>query len=278
VHETSQRLAQEVESIDYRIAWNVPGRAGRMPGMKIRFWPTVLILIVVAITLRLGFWQRDRAHQKEALNARIVAFENAPAQRVGVMPLPLKDIEFHRVLARGEFLPEKVVYLDNRPYNDQPGFYVVMPFKLDGGGYVLVNRGWLPRNLADRTGIESYETPKGEVDIEGIARANASQAFELGSGGSAARQKIRQNLDIAAYAGETGLPLQPFVIQQLNDTGDKLVRDWPAPTLGVERNYGYMFQWWGMAAAALGFGLYAARRAAKKNTDADDPDNRASHA
>ena len=44
--------------------------------MKIRLWPTVLILIVVAITLRLGFWQRDRAHQKEALNAQIVAFED----------------------------------------------------------------------------------------------------------------------------------------------------------------------------------------------------------
>ncbi|SAL21476.1 SURF1 family protein [Caballeronia telluris] len=246
--------------------------------MKIRFWPAFLILIVVAVTVKLGFWQRDRAHQKEALNARIVAFENAPAERVGVMPIPLKDIEFHRVLARGEFLPEQVVYLDNRPYNDQPGFYVVMPFKLDGGGYVLVNRGWLPRNLADRTGIEPYETPKGEVEIEGIARSNASQAFELGRGGSAARQKIRQNLDIAAYASETGLPLQPFVIQQLNNTGDKLVRDWPAPTLGVERNYGYMLQWWGMAAAAIGFGLYAARRAAKKSDSADEADNHASHA
>jgi surfeit locus 1 family protein len=32
----------------------------------------------------------------------------------------------------------------------------------------------------------------------------------------------------------------------------------------VERNYGYMFQWWGMAAAAVAFGLYAARRAARK--------------
>ena len=40
--------------------------------------------------------------------------------------------------------------------------------------------------------------------------------------------------------------------------------DWPAPTTGVERNYGYMFQWWGMAVAALAFGLYAARRAAKQ--------------
>ena len=35
------------------------------------------------------------------------------------------------------------------------------------------------------------------------------------------------------------------------------------PTSGVERNYGYMAQWWGIAAAAVVFGLYAARRAAK---------------
>jgi surfeit locus 1 family protein len=239
--------------------------------MKIRFWPALIILIVMAVTVRLGFWQRDRAHQKEALNAHIVAFESAPAQRVGATPIPLKDIEFHRVMARGTFMPDKVIYLDNRPYNDQPGFYVVMPFRLVGGGVVLVNRGWLPRNLSDRTGIEPYETPDHEIEIEGVARANASQAFELGHGGSAAGLRIRQNLDVATYAHETGLPLQPFVIQQQSDSGDKLVRDWPAPTLGVDTNYGYMFQWWGMAAAALGFGLYAARRAAKVATKKDSP-------
>jgi surfeit locus 1 family protein len=232
--------------------------------MKIRFWPALIILVVMAITVRLGFWQRDRAHQKEALNAQIVAFEQAPVQRVGAAPILLKDVNFHRVTARGTFMPDRVVYLDNRPYMDQPGFYVVMPLKLADGGVVLVNRGWLPRNLSDRTGIAPYDTPAGEVEIDGVARPNASLAFELGHGGSVAHEKIRQNLDVAAYAAETGLPLQPFVIQQQNDTRDKLVRDWPAPTLGVDTNYGYMLQWWGMAAAALGFGLYAARRAAKK--------------
>ncbi len=136
--------------------------------------------------------------------------------------------------ARGSFVADKVVYLDNRPYNDQPGFYVVMPFKLADGGYVLVNRGWLPRNMNNRETIAPYVTPQGEIEIEGIARADASRAFELGQGGSAAHQKIRQNLDTAAYAAETGLPLQSFVIQQLSDDGDKLVRDWPAPTSGVE--------------------------------------------
>ena len=232
--------------------------------MKIRFWPALIILIVMAVTIRLGFWQRDRAHQKEALNAQIVAFEHAPAQQVSATPMALNNINFHRVRARGTFMADKVVYLDNRPYMDQPGFYVVMPLKLADGGVVLVNRGWLPRNLSDRTGIAPYDTPKGEVEIEGVARPNASLAFELGQGGSAPHEKIRQNLDVTKYAAETGLPLQPFVIQQQNDTGDKLVRDWPAPTVGVDTNYGYMFQWWGMAAAALGFGLYAARRAARK--------------
>ncbi|HEY1996388.1 SURF1 family protein [Paraburkholderia sp.] len=232
--------------------------------MKIRWLPALLILIVVAVTVRLGFWQRDRAHQKEALQARITQFENAPPQPVGAAPLALQDIEFHRVSARGSFVPDKVVYLDNRPYNDQPGFYVVMPFKLADGGYVLVNRGWLPRNIADRTAIAPYVTPPGQIEIEGIARADATRAFELGQGGSAAHQLIRQNLDVTTYAEETGLPLQPFVIQQLSDDGDKLVRDWPVPITDVDRNYGYMFQWWGMAVAAVGFGLYAARRAAKK--------------
>ena len=233
--------------------------------MKIRLVPALLILLVMAVTIRLGFWQRDRAHRKEALQAQIERYEHAPAQSIGPQPVPPASIEYHRVRAVGRFMPEHVVYLDNRPYQDRPGFYVVMPLQLQGGGYVLVNRGWLPRNADVRTAIAPYATPSGDVTVEGIARANASRAFELGEGGSAAHQQIRQNLDVAEFARETGLALQPFVIDQTNAANDALVRDWPAPTMGVERNYGYMLQWWGMAAAALGFGLYAARRAAKKD-------------
>lgn len=231
--------------------------------MKFRLVPTLLILVAMGIAIRLGFWQLDRAHQKEAVEAHIARNERAPVRTVTAAPIALGAIEYHPVRARGRFMPEHVVYLDNRPYRDQPGFYVVMPLQLAGGGYVLVNRGWLPRNADVRTVIAPYATPLGDVWVEGIARADASRAFELGQGGSAPHQSIRQNLDVGAFAAETRLPLQPFVIQQTNGASDSLVRDWPAPTLGVERNYGYMLQWWGMAAAALVFGLYVARRAAK---------------
>lgn len=232
--------------------------------LKIRFWPALAVLIVVAITIRLGFWQRDRAHQKEALQAQISRYENTRPVALGAALVPLGAIEYHRVSMTGRFLPALSIYLDNRAYRDRPGFYVLMPLKLEAGGFVLVNRGWLPRNSADRTVIAPYGTPSGDVTLEGIARADPGRAFELGHGGSAPHQKIRQNLDVRAYAAETGLPLQPFVVQQTSDDDDTLVRDWPVPTADVERNYGYMLQWWGMALAALGFGLYAAWRAGRK--------------
>ncbi len=233
---------------------------------KIRFWPMLLILAVVVLTVRLGFWQRSRAHQKEALAARLAHFAQAVPVPVGATPIPLSEIEYRPVVARGHFMPEYVVYLDNRPHYGNPGFYVVMPLALEGGGYVLVERGWLPRNAMERTALAPYDTPVGNVKVRGLARAHPPRLFELGQGGSTAHTQIRQNLDIAQYRVETGLPLQPFLIQQDNDIDDQLVREWPAATEGVERNYGYMVQWWAMAAVALIFGLYCAMRGTKHNS------------
>lgn len=231
--------------------------------LKIRFWPAVIVLSTAALGAALGFWQRGRAHEKEARQARIEQFAQAPAIVLGSARLQPGEVEYHKLSARGRLLADLTVYLDNRSYKDQPGFYVITPLQLDHGGVVLVNRGWLPRNLADRIAIAPYRTPDGEVEIDGIGRADTGHAFELGHDGSAPHLKIRQNLGIAAYAAETGLALQPFVIEQTNNNGDGLVRDWPAPTTGVERNYGYMLQWWGMAIAVIIFGLYAAWRAGK---------------
>jgi len=238
---------------------------------RIRFWPALALGIVMAVTIALGFWQRGRAHQKEARQHAIVAYENMPARRLGAALVPLAAIEYHRVVLRGHFLADRVVYLDNRPHRDQPGFHVLMPFAVAGGAPVLVNRGWLPRDPAERTRIAPYRTPAGEIEITGLARADAGRTLALSGRTPETGQPIRQNLDVADYARETGLALQPFVIVQ--DTGnsggsdgtvgaDGLLRDWPRPTADVARNYGYMVQWWAMAAAALGFGLYLAFRRA----------------
>ncbi|MGI4859795.1 MAG: SURF1 family protein [Janthinobacterium lividum] len=227
---------------------------------RIRFWPAVTLAVVMATTIALGFWQRGRAQQKAARQHAIVTYEHLPARRLGAARVPLAAIEYHRVVLRGRFLADRVVYLDNRVHQEQPGFHVLMPFAVDGGAPVLVNRGWLPRDPAERTRIAPYRTPAGEIEIAGLARADAGRTLMLPGQTNEAGQRIRQNLDVSAYARETGLALQPFVLVQESDAGDGLRRDWPRPAADVARNYGYMLQWWAMAAAALACGLFLAFR------------------
>lgn len=226
--------------------------------------PAILMLLGIALTAALGVWQYERAQMRLSRQAALERWVHAPVVTLGAAPQPLREVEFHRVRVTGKFLQNRVVYLDNRPRNELPGFYVVMALQVAPDRVVLVNRGWLPRDLRDRTSIMPYPTPDGDVTVEGVAQADPSRAFELGHGGSSAGMQIRQNLDVAAYAKETGLPLQPFVVMQTNDLGDHLLRDWPVPSSGADRNYGYMAQWFAMSLVLALMGLRLAYRRGRR--------------
>jgi surfeit locus 1 family protein len=66
--------------------------------------------------------------------------------------------------------------------------------------------------------------------------------------------RIRQNLDVPAYRAQTGLPLLEVSLLQTGAAGEGLLREWAAPNLGVDKHYGYAFQWFGLC--ALVFILY----------------------
>jgi len=54
---------------------------------------------------------------------------------------------------------------------------------------------------------------------------------------------------LAAFRTETGLALAPLTVLQtgpVGDAGDGLLRDWPVVGAGVEKHYGYAFQWFGL--------------------------------
>ena len=91
------------------------------------------------------------------------------------------------------------------------------------------------------------------MQVEGIVVPHASRVFSLGrkDGADEVGQRLRQNIDLDAFSREIGLPLQPFVVEQQSDAQDGLARDWPRADLGADRNYGYAFQWFAMAAAVL---------------------------
>lgn len=251
----------------------------------LRFWViTAAAIAVVAVTLALGRWQLSRAAQKEALQASIETQQAYPALEMAdflAVEQPLTELH-RKVRLRGLWLPTQTLYLDNRQMHGQPGFYVLTPFALEGTTQTLmVQRGWVPRNFTDRTQLPPIDTPAGLVDIEARIEPPPARLLQLGADPPAqpasaaaplpekpadvANARIRQNLDLETFRNETGLPLRTdFSLQQVGPASEGLLREWPVPALGIEKHYGYAFQWFGLAALVVilyvWFQLIAPRR------------------
>lgn len=235
---------------------------------RFRWVPFIAAAIAMAVGVSLGQWQTRRAAEKEALEARLVVRESMPPIVLGSTVADIDAIEYRRVLVKGEFVRDWPVYLENRPYRGAAGFYVIMPLKIAGTDrHVLIARGWVPRNMADRAKLPAIPTLVGIVEIQGVATRNAGRLLQLGQAGTLHPNAIVQNLDIPAFAAASKLQIQPFVIEQLNDTQDGLVRDWPHPSIGIEKHRGYAFQWYALAATAfLFFVVTGFRRETRRET------------
>jgi surfeit locus 1 family protein len=237
---------------------------------RIRKIPLVATVLLVGLGIALGNWQERRAADKTALQQRLAARSAAAPVALGPAPVPLAPLEYRRVILQGQFVTGWPVFLDNRPQQGRAGFYLVMPFKIAGSDTcVLVARGWLPRDAAVHDRRPGFTTPAGPTTVEGIVTGKLGHVLQLGSAAPVQPGAIVQNLDVADFARASGLILQPFFVQQTgpNTPGEALVRDWPAPSTGVERNKGYALQWYGLAAMALLFYLITGFRSGTKHED-----------
>ena len=214
-----------------------------------RFWVLTLAAAAgLAATLALGAWQMSRAAQKLALQAAIEQRENLPPLDATALlePKNSNDVVHRPVVLRGVWVPKHTVFLDNRQMQGKPGFYVITPLKIEGGGSaVLVERGWVQRNFVQRDKLPPIETPPGVVEVHGRMAPPPGKLYEFAGAPSG---PIRQNLDLAQFRAETGLALLDVAVQETGGPSQGLLREWPQVASGVEKHYGYAFQWWAMSA------------------------------
>lgn len=219
----------------------------------------VATLVGMAVTARLGVWQLNRASQKEALQAALDARGALPPLHTNSLPQGDEQVEasLHRpVVLRGEWLPHATVFLDNRQMNGRPGFFVMTPLRLASGDAVLVQRGWVPRDVQERSRVPQVPTPSGAIEVKGRLAPAPGRLFDFAPGVPASGP-IRQNLVLADHARATGVTLRPWTVLQSDEgapEGDGLLRRWPRPAADVHKHYGYAFQWFGLC--ALMAGLY----------------------
>ena len=223
---------------------------------KPRFWVlTTAALLVAALTFSLGQWQLRRAAQKQALMLAIESQSNQSTLKAADLPAfkNLQEAVHRQAKLKGVWRAEHTIFLDNRQMNGKTGLIAVTPLVLDGTGQIiLVQRGWVLRNFADRTTLPDIQTPAGPVTVRGRIAPPPSKLYEFKGADSG---RIRQNIGIEAFGIETTLPLLPVSMVQTGPANGGLLRDWAAPNSGVDKHYGYAFQWFGLCALVVG--LYA---------------------
>lgn len=119
-----------------------------------RLWPTLGTLVGLAILLSLGTWQYNRYREKLDIEAVRDARTQMPQAVVSrLIAEDLDELGYRRVQLRGRLDTARTILFKHRQYEGRPGFWLATPLRLEGGGAILVNRGWLPfgeaRELAE---------------------------------------------------------------------------------------------------------------------------------
>ncbi|WP_298980612.1 SURF1 family protein [Caldilinea sp.] len=218
---------------------------------------TLIVIAVMALFVRLGFWQLDRYEQKRAYNALLAQRWAQEPFNLSREPLPadLKEMEYRRVTADGYFDYDHQIVLRGQVYRDAAGVVLVTPFVMDGNRAVLVARGWVPADRADPRFWPELEEPAGAPMIGLIRPSQAAPNGQISVAADSA-QREWYRIDIAAIQAQMPYSLEPVWIQQLPEPArpiDRLpVREEPM-ALDATTHMSYAVQWFSFAVIA-GFG------------------------
>jgi surfeit locus 1 family protein len=247
------------------------------PGVRSLILPALCVLAALATLLALGDWQLRRLAWKEDLIARVV---ERPAGPVRDLPpaanwpaLDIAEGEYRPYRLTGRFLHEKEALVftslpDPRGKFGGPGYWIVTPFALPGGGTVLINRGFAPqgRHLpADRG--ESFRSA--DATVTGLMRPGEGRHVFLPNDRPEENVFFARDIAAVAAAKQVPAPVAPFTI-------DLIAAETPAgglPQAGETRmafsnnHLQYAVTWYGLAAALLA--VFVAFVAQRRRTGSD---------
>ena len=224
-------------------------------------WPALLSILGVAILCSLGSWQIARMSEKRAFIERLTAqAAGAPAAMPPAASWAALDpaaLDLTRVSARGTFIDgfagvRTTIAAGERGTRQLAGFgrWIFQGFRLDDGGVILVNRGFVPEGR-----LGEIKPASGPATVIGFLRAAEARGSFTPADLPAQREFYTR--DPAAIAASLGIgAAAPFYLEAERQ-GDGLT-----PPAGVDakeliaripdNHLSYALTWFGLALTLIG--------------------------
>lgn len=215
-------------------------------------WATLFILVAAACTSALCLWQLGRLQQRRAANALILARMNQPALRLDGGALDADAANLRRAVVVGTYDYTQEIVLRNRTYGEAPGVHLLVPLRIAGSpAAVLVDRGWIPFELATEDQRATFHNATGEVEVGGVLRLSQARISRFSPADPAlgpARPRLAAwfRVDLPRIQEQTPYPLLSLFLEEETPAGAE-PRWLPRPDPDIRLDEGahlfYAIQW-----------------------------------
>jgi surfeit locus 1 family protein len=224
-------------------------------------------LAAAILFIRLGLWQVERLHERQAWNATIIHARLSN-------PVPLLQLardtgaaHYRAATVEGRFDYDNELILSNRTRRGSPGVELLTPVRMPGTDTaVLVDRGWV--YSPDGSSVNQAKWREGDVArIAGYVELFGNDTAIT----AASNPRVIRRVGRADVTSKVPYPLAPFYLVVVGDTADlshPARRDLPVLDDGPHR--GYAGQWFSFALISLvGAGIVVRRERAKRHGPGD---------
>ena len=213
--------------------------------MKKLFLFNIFVYFFIILFCFLGTWQLYRLQWKQVLIGEISSGLKSPPIKYSV----LINKNYQRVVLAGVYNFKNQIYLYSLNKKGQPGFDVITPFQTLEGENVLINRGWIRKELKNKPEINLIENNK----IQGLLRRNTKK--NIFKPKNNIRENIWFSINLMDVKKMTGENFTDFIVyledEKINAPSPKKI------SIDLPNNHlKYAITWYSIAISILLYYLY----------------------
>jgi surfeit locus 1 family protein len=210
------------------------------------------MVILAPLFVGLGIWQLERAEQKRNQGSALEIRRKQPPLSLNEPYPEVEQLRFRQVVARGRYLNDKSVLIENRKHLGKTGFHLITPVDLhESDKILLVNRGWIAQDQLDQALARA--DVQGTVSLQGEVRIPQPPAIQLKQQSVSTADALPRwpYLTLEHYGEWSGLDILPLMVLLSAQDDHGFMRQWPHPRVSDLMHIGYAIQWFAFAIITL---------------------------